>query len=59
MSREDVERMIRFISASTSSLSLVNVHGACLTLPFRVVQYIAVDGEILWKYLGSVSTPNS
>jgi len=57
MPKKDVDQMLRHISSEMSSLSLVNVHGACLTLPLRVVQTIAIDGEVTWRYLGSSSIP--
>ena len=59
MPRDDVNKMLAFIRSDTSSLALVNIHGACLTMPMRVVSVIAVNGEISWRYLGSSSTPKS
>lgn len=31
------------------ALAMCNVSFAVLTLPFRIVDHVAVDGDILWK----------
>lgn len=35
-------------AAKTGSLTLVNVSGAALVIPFRIVKKILIDGEERW-----------
>lgn len=34
---------------SAGNLTLVNISGACLTLPIRIIDTIAIDGEVTWR----------
>lgn len=49
VAEKDVRDALSSIGSSSTTLTLVNAGGACLTLPFRSVESIEADGEILWK----------
>jgi hypothetical protein len=36
------------IGSSESTFVLVNISGAALTVPFRIIKTIKVDGKLLW-----------
>lgn len=58
MSENEVTKVLRFLGSDVTTLSMVNIHGACLTMPMRVVQSIVVNGRVLWTFLDSSSNPN-
>jgi len=47
--KDSVHRVISLQVYSATSLTLTNISGACLVVPIRIIDTIAVDGEILWK----------
>lgn len=49
VAEKDVRDALSSIGSSSTTLTLVNAGGACLTLPFRSVESIEADGENLWK----------
>jgi hypothetical protein len=36
------------LNAAVTGLTIVNASGACLVIPWRIVQKIRVDGEVIW-----------
>lgn len=53
--REEAHRMFgtRPNLSSSPSFVLVNVSGACLTVPTRIIDTVHVEGEELWKRMFS------
>lgn len=49
VAEKDVRDALASIGSSSTTLTLVNAGGACLTLPFRSVELIEANGETLWK----------
>jgi len=49
VAEKDVRDALAAIGSSSTTLTLVNAGGACLTLPFRSVETIEANGETLWK----------
>lgn len=49
MSRDEVFKVLGPQLLGASNLTLVNISGACLTLPMRIISAIAIDDEVTWR----------
>lgn len=49
MSRDDLFKVLGPQLLGAGTLTLVNISGACLTVPLRIISAIAIDDEVAWR----------
>lgn len=57
MSKPEIFKVIGPQLFRSENMVLVNISGACLTIPVRIIDSIAIDGEVTWRSGESPSTP--
>jgi len=57
MERSEVFKVLGPQLLRANDMVLVNVSGACLTLPTRIIRIIAIDDEVTWRATQEDSTP--
>lgn len=49
MSKSEVFKILGPQLFGANDLILVNISGACITIPIRIIDSIAIDGEVTWR----------
>lgn len=49
MSSDAMEKLLEARPSGWRDLTLTNVSGACMVIPFRIIEELLVNGESKWK----------